>query len=307
MNILQMKYFLTAAACLNFTQAANLLYISQPALSRQISTIEEELEVTLFLRSNRSVELTDSGKFLRDELQKMYDFYMRSIAKAKNIEKGISGELNIGILDGTSVSDLFPWVMDVLGEAFPTVDLKLHYHSFNALAAGLYDGSLDLALTLLFDVKNRDNLKFRVIEKSKDHIVVHRDHPLAAKDYVHLSDLKNETFIMVAMSDSERSATLILDGCQKQGFLPKVKFSPSIQTSMLWVQAGVGVTMLDSRNMLRKYPDIKFLEVDQVSDPSLTAAWHQNNLNPIISIFVDMLIASAQKRYMDFGVEADSK
>jgi DNA-binding transcriptional LysR family regulator len=91
MNILQMKYFLTAAACLNFTQAANLLYISQPALSRQISTIEEELEVTLFTRTNRSVELTECGKFLRDELQKVYDHYARTVAKAKNIERVFPG------------------------------------------------------------------------------------------------------------------------------------------------------------------------------------------------------------------------
>ncbi len=76
---------------------------------------------------------------------------------------------------------------------------------------------------------------------------------------------------------------------------------------MLWVQAGVGVTMFDSRNMLRKYPDIKFLDVDQVSDPSLTAAWHQNNINPIIPIFVDMLIASAEKRYLEFGCWAGDK
>jgi DNA-binding transcriptional LysR family regulator len=131
----------------------------------------------------------------------------------------------VGILDGTCVSDLFPWVMEMLGEAYPTVDLKLHYHSFNGLAAGLYDGSLDLVLTLLFDIRNRDNLKFRVIEKSKDHIVVHRNHPLAEKDFVHLSDLKNETFIIVAMSDSERSANLILEGCRSQGFFPKSSFA----------------------------------------------------------------------------------
>lgn len=58
MNMIQMKYFITAAKCLNFTKAADKLFITQPALSRQIASMEAELNMQLFIRNNRSVRLT---------------------------------------------------------------------------------------------------------------------------------------------------------------------------------------------------------------------------------------------------------
>lgn len=70
MTITQIKYFITAAKCLNFTKAASKLYITQPALSRQISAIEEELNVQLFVRNNRSVKLTPAGMALVEPFER---------------------------------------------------------------------------------------------------------------------------------------------------------------------------------------------------------------------------------------------
>ena len=291
-NMLQIKYFITAANCLNFTQAADLLYITQPALSRQISAMEKELNLQLFIRSNRSVRLTPAGKVLFKDLRNLHSGYERAVERAKNAQQGLSGQLRVGILDGTQVDDLLPPVITFFSKTYPYVEISLEYHSFNALAALLYDGGLDLAITLFFDIQDRFNLRFQVLEKGRDHIAVLRSHPLAARDAIHLSDLRDETLIIVAYNDSAISPKLILDACQAQGFTPKVRFSPSIQTSMLWVQSGLGVAMLDSRNMLRSYPYIKFLDVDQVSDPSLTAAWHQDNANPALPIFLEALSRS---------------
>ena len=293
MNMLQIKYFITAANCLNFTQAADLLYITQPALSRQISAMEKELNLQLFLRTNRSVRLTPAGKVLCEELQHIHADYTRAVERAQSTQHGLSGALRVGILDGTQVDDLLPPVMDLFARQYPYVEISLEYHSFNALASLLYDGGLDLAITLYFDIQDRFNLNFQVLEKGRDHIALLRSHPLAARDFVHLSDLRDETFIIVAYNDSAISPKLILEACQAQGFTPKVRFSPSIQTSMLWVQAGVGVAMLDSRNILRNYLHVKFLDVDQVSDPSLTAAWHQDNSNPALPVFLQALTRRA--------------
>ncbi|MCD8217941.1 MAG: hypothetical protein LUD01_07855 [Clostridiales bacterium] len=102
-----------------------------------------------------------------------------------------------------------------------------------------------------------------------------------------ISDFKDDTFIMVSPEDSETSPRLILDGCKSCGFTPKVKFASSLQEEMLWVEAGVGVCMLDTRNNLYKTPTVRFLDVDQVSDPSLTLAWNVDNYNPMKDIFKD--------------------
>lgn len=295
MNMTQIKYFITAAKCLNFTKAADKLFITQPALSRQISSMESELNMQLFIRNNRSVRLTPAGVVLLEGFEKIYNDYNVTVAKAQNSLQGLSGELNIGVLEGAYVGDLFPDVLQHFAKYYPKVKMNLRNYSFNALVELLYSGRLDVIITLLFDVKNREKMKYEVIEKSNDYIVVHRDHPLADAPFVHLSDFKDETILMVSPEDSEESPKRTIDACKSQGFYPKVKFASSLQEEMLWVQAGVGVCVLDSRNFLYGNDSVRFLKTDQINDPSLTIAWNTDNYNPMRKIFVDNFLHKDKK------------
>ena len=211
MNMIQMKYFITAAKCLNFTKAADKLFITQPALSRQIASMEAELNMQLFIRNNRSVRLTPAAVVLLEGFEKIYNEYNVTVAKALNSFQGLSGELNIGILDGTYVGDLFPGVLKHFANCYPNVKINLQNYSFNALVENLYSSKLDLIITLRFDVEHREKMKYRVIEETRDHVVVHKDHRLANASYVKLSDFKDDTFIMVSPEDSEESPKLIID------------------------------------------------------------------------------------------------
>lgn len=287
MNMIQMKYFITAAKCLNFTKAADQLFITQPALSRQIAAIESELNMQLFVRNNRQVKLTPAAVVLLEEFEKIYHDYNLAIARAANSFAGVSGELNIGILEGAYVGDLFPGALRHFAEFYPQVKINLRNYSFNALIERLYRNDLDLIITLLFDVKYRDKLQYEVIEHTRDFVVVHKDHRLAEAKYVKLSDFKDETILMVSPEDSEMSPKLIIDACKSCGFTPKVKFASSLQEEMLWVEAGVGVCILDTRNSLYKNTSVRFLNVDQISDPSLTLAWNVDHYNPMKEIFKD--------------------
>ena len=287
MNINQIKYFLVAAQCLSFTKAANQLYITQPALSRQIQMMEEELGVILFLRTSRKMQLTPAGVILKERFKNIYDDYNAAVAKARSAYQGLSGELNVGILEGTYVGDLFPNVLKYFSKQYPNVDIKISNYSFGSLIDGINSGTLDLIVTLKFDIENIADVDFRLIQKTRDHIVVHKDHALAKKDSVKLEDLEDEIFIMVSLEDSVESSRLILDAFKRRCVIPKVKFAPSIQAVMLWVQANVGVGMLDSRNIMASSPEVKFLNVEPVSDPSLVLAWNKDTNNPYVPIFYD--------------------
>ena len=287
MNLNQIKYFLVAAQCLSFTKAANQLYITQPALSRQIQMMEEELGVILFLRTSRKMQLTPAGVILKERFKNIYDDYNMAVAKARSAYQGLSGELNVGILEGTYVGDLFPNVLQYFSDHYPNVDVRISNYSFGNLIDGINSSELDVIITLKFDIENLADVDFRVIQKTRDHIVVHKNHPLAKKDYVSLKELEDELFIMVSLEDSVESSRLILDAFKRCGVVPKVKFAPSIQAEMLWIQANVGIGMLDSRNILVSSPEVKFLDVDPVSDPSLVVAWNKDTNNPYVPIFYD--------------------
>ena len=90
MNMIQMKYFITAAKCLNFTKAADKLFITQPALSRQIASMEAELNMQLFIRRQKSVQLTPAGAFLYDKLSALYHEYTDIIHMAQIKAAGYS-------------------------------------------------------------------------------------------------------------------------------------------------------------------------------------------------------------------------
>lgn len=292
MNLTQMKYFITAAKCLNFTQAADKLFITQPALSRQIAAMETELNMQLFVRSSHSLKLTPPGTVLLEEFERIYNDYNLAVARAQGSFAGLSGELNIGILEGAYVGDLFPGVLRYFDEFYSNVKINLRTYSFNALIERLYSGKLDLIISLLFDIEGREKLNYRVIEKTRDHVVVHRNHPLAGRDHVRLSDFREDNFLMVSTEDSEKSPRLIIDVCKNDGFYPKVKFASSLQEEMLWVEAGVGVCILDTRNSLYKNTSVRFLDVDMISDPSLTLAWNTDNYNPLREVFIDNFFLS---------------
>jgi len=289
MNIIQMKYFVTLARCKSFTKASEILFVTQPALSRQITAMEKELNMQLFIRTTRQVKLTPPAEILLTEFERIYNEYNLAVANARNSFQGLSGELNIGILEGTYMGDLFPDILKYLEEYYPNIKINLHTYSFKVLIDKLYQDSLDIIFTLFFDVKDRDMLKYKVIEHTRDHLVVHRNHPLADKKKVRLSDFAEDTFIMVSPEDSVESPKLILDACEISGFTPKVKYASSLSEEMLWVEAGIGVCILDSRNILNMSNNrsVRFLDIDVVSDPSLTMAWHSKHYNPVKEIFIE--------------------
>lgn len=294
MNIYQMKYFLVTAKCLNFSKAADLLYISQPALSKQIKIIEEELGVILFVRNSRHIQLIPPALILQKEFEKIYNDYNIAVAKAQNSYQGLSGTINVGILDGTRVGDLFPGVLKYFSEFFPNVKVDMRNYSFMGLLEKLNSGDLDLIITLKFDVIGRKGIDYRIIEKTRDHVVVHNSHRLSNAKYVKLSDFKDDLFVMVSEEDSVESPKLILDAFKREGVMPKVRFAPSIQAEMLWVQAGVGVCILDTRNIMYDNAEVKFLDVDPISDPSLTLAWNVDNYSPLKQAFIEAFMSDKE-------------
>ncbi|SHI95755.1 LysR family transcriptional regulator [Parasporobacterium paucivorans] len=289
MNMLQVKYFVAVAKSLSFTKAAEQLYISQPSLSRYITKMESELNLQLFLRTGRTVRLTPAGNILYLGLSELYENYYALVEKAQNAQKGLNGILNIGILDEVNVADFMPPIYQYFKEIHPNIELAFHTSTFSKLITDVYNGKLDLIFTVKFEVENRDHLLYQKLEDSKDYIVINRSHPLAEKKNLSLIDLKDEMFVMISPEDNSNSSPLIFQACQKAGFKPKHCFASSLAEQILWVEVGKGVTILDDRTSLKMNPYIKFVEMESDWDPSLVAAWNQENYNPAIPTFLKKL------------------
>lgn len=289
MTLIQIKYFVAVAKCLSFTKAADQLYVTQPALSRQITNMELELNVLLFIRTGRQVKLTPAGQALFVGFSEMYDNYSTLVNDAQNLQKGLNGTLNIGVLDGVNIADFMPIIYSYFLEKYPNVEMTFKYGSFQSLVTDLYSGKLDIAFTLHFNIVNREYLSFKYVEHSYDHIVLNKHHKLASKKNLTLLDCKDEIFVMISPEDNAESSPLIIEACNRVGFKPKYCFASNLYEQMLWVEAGKGITILDNRMELKTNPYIKFVKMKSHWDPSLVAVWNQGNYNPAISIFLEKL------------------
>lgn len=289
MTMIQIKYFTTVAKCLSFTKAAEQLFVSQPALSRHIRNMEEELNIQLFVRTTSGIRLTPAGSTLYLGMLDLYNNYSELVGKACRVQQGLNGSLHIGVLDETNVADFMPQTCGSLRLEHPNVDLNLWTGSFHFLMSELYSGKLDLIFNLQFQVQDKESILYQYVCHSKDYIVISRHHPLAARTHITLEDVREEPFIMISPEDNPESSPLILTRCKKLGFVPTTLYARTLGEQILLISSGMGVSVLDTRSSLRLNPDIKFYEMESDWDPSLVVAWNQNNYNPLISVFLKKL------------------
>lgn len=286
MTMAQIKYFVTVAKCLSFTKAADQLFISQPALSKHIRKMEEELNIQLFVRTSNGIRLTPAGSALYMGMSDMYDNYVDLVEKAEKVQKGLDGSLRVGVLDQTHVSDFMPLVYRFFTENYPNVDLIFTDGSFKDLLSDLYAGNLDMIFTLKFTVENKDSVIYQYVDHSDDYIIMSKHHRLAQQEQVTLDDVKGETFVVISEEDNPESLPLIQAICKEHGFVPQVHVAKTLAEQILWVEAGMGVTILDTRCNIRQNPDIVSYKMESHWDPSLVLAWNQNNYNPLIAVFI---------------------
>ena len=288
MTFLQIEYFLTVAKCLNMSEAAKRLYMTQPTLSRQITAVETELNFPLFYRGKKGLQLTPAGRRLAQRFETILADYRDAVQQARADNPGVSGTLNIGVLDGHMVGDFFPRLLGRFREEHPELMINTQRRSFAALAEGLYDRTLDLAVTMSFDAERRPGLEFCPLERAKNYLVVPAGHPKAALPHPRLSDFRDEVFIVNAPDDCEVARQNILESCGAEGFQPRLKFAPTLEQYMLWVEAGYGVSVLSEKNILSQNPTLRFLDVPHLMDSDIVLAWNQEIRSPAVSVGIQL-------------------
>lgn len=294
MNTTQIKYFLAAARTLNFTEAASQLYISQPALSKQITAIENELNMMLFVRSKKKVRLTPAGAVLLRELPALENHYDDIIRKARIANEGNAGELSIGILEGQMVGDAFTRSFGLFSQTYPNISIRLLRDSFSGLRRQLEDETIDLAITLDFDIAGVPGLHHEILGTCPAIAAVSRNHPLASDPPNRWSQLKGQTFIVIDEKDCFASARMVIEDCKRAGFTPIFKYAPSLETAMLWIEAGLGVGFINTMNNLTMNPNICLLEKLPCKNTYNVLAWKHENINPAIALFTNFILSEDQ-------------
>ena len=145
MELRHLRYFVAVCEALNFTKAAAQLRIAQPALSRQVQDLEDEIGVDLLKRSPRGVTITAEGKLFLEEAREVLKRADESVEKVRALARGEYGELHVGYAPSPTV-EILPPALAAFQKAFPRVRVLLHDLSERELIDGLQDGTLELAV-----------------------------------------------------------------------------------------------------------------------------------------------------------------
>lgn len=248
MTITQLLYVLAVAEHKNFTKAAQNCHVTQPTLSMQVQKLEEELNVQIFDRTKKPIELTSVG-------QKIVSQAKNIVAEAERIndivdqEKGfIGGEFKLGIIP-TIMPTLLPMFLKTYVKKYPKVKLKIEELTTDEIINRLQDGNLDgaIAATPL----QIDSIKERVLYYEPFVGYISPNHRLKFKVQIETSDLDINDMLVLEDGHCFRQGVLNLCKTKKEQELDNFQLeSGSIEMLVKLVNEGMGMTLLPYLNTL---------------------------------------------------------
>ncbi|WP_296702168.1 LysR family transcriptional regulator [Algoriphagus sp.] len=288
MELRHLIYFKAVAEELNFRKAAERLFISQPGLSRQIKQLEEMLEVQLFDRDQKHVELTNAGLYFKNEVDFVINHLDLTRSQLKLIALGKIGELRIGFL-GSASNQILPDLLSKLNAIQPLISTSLEELS-NAMQVEMIEkDKLDLGFVRLASVPS--DLEMKVVLRDSFSLVVPKDHPIQEHDFVSVNQFNEETFVLFSSDYSNLYYEQIIGICRDAGFSPKIRHkSVHALTIFKLVENGMGVAIVPTSLKKGYELNVRFMEIPHIQQfTELSAIWKEANRNPALKQILHLL------------------
>lgn len=287
MNNLQISYFLTICKYNSFTETARRLYVSQPAISKQIFALEDELGMQLFRREYKKIYLTEEGKIFRDAFEKNLATIDEAKRKAYQIKHQNNYALSIAVLQGLEPSDILYPLLQRFEKVHPNVTISLECLAHEKLNSLLRINELDYAITLSQEVKNDKLVCSHDLYSAELAFTMHASHPLYNNPSISKTDLKGQTILVSTTGAKDTSGffNVLLHqwGLDPEQFL----YLSSLDEVISYAASGTGIALLSMQTRFHKY-DFKQIPLAGFQE-TISGAWYYNNHNPALKMLLDIL------------------
>lgn len=250
MDLKRIRNFVTLAEAGSFRRASERLHLAQPPLSVSIQKLEAELGTRLFDRGPAGVTLTMAGEAVLREAKRLLFFERQVVAAAHDAISGIGGTLRIGFV-GTTTFGMLQRLVPAYRAQYPAVELKLQEAPSISIVEQLEHGTLDLGLVRV-PVMASTGATLLPLERESLVAALPRGHFLARRDAIRLKDLAGEAFLMYAEGAATSLRALVMNACQRAGFVPRItQEATQVQTLLALVESGLGIALVPS--VMRRY------------------------------------------------------
>ncbi|MDW8803127.1 LysR family transcriptional regulator [Clostridium sp. A1-XYC3] len=286
MDIRKLEYFLAAVEEGSFTKAALKCYISQTAISQQIASMEQELGLKLFDRSEYRPKLTFSGKSFYQSSKQLVEKYYEAVRKAKLLEQGYHGSISIGIT-GPIEKKFLPPVLRRFSMKYPDINIQMKEKNFSQSVKELEKNTVDVVFGIGHDIEGAKNVEVFPLFTSNICVITAVNHPWHEQSEVYGYDLRNENLIVFSKDFSTVYYQSVVDACRKDGFEPNIeKEADSFDELLLMVSANNGVAIV-SEEVMTQDDNIHMLKLKDTHHKSeYCIARNRTNKKPIIDDFI---------------------
>lgn len=285
-----LRFAITAADCGSFREAAELLSVRHSLVSRAIRDLEHFIGVALFERSSTGVSPTLAGRDVLRTARMVLEQVDSLIVAGKLSRRGERGHLAIGFCTSMSAGNLRATVID-FKKRFPEVELTTAERSRSRLTTALRSGALDV----LIATGEIHSLNNRIAPLWSERILVslQKDHPLAAREVVYWTDLRNETVLLSQYDPGRELEDLLISKLVSSEDRPKIErhdVSRGIIKSL--VSMGLGISLVMESDTGASFAGLAYRELRDGTGSSrigFSAHWRADNDNPALHSFLKLL------------------
>ena len=216
----QLEVFFAIVEYHSLSNAARVLFISQPSLSKTLSRLEENLGVTLFDRSAGVLTLTDAGNFLYSRLKAGYKTMLQAVEEARYSQSHHNRTLNIGLHTSFERSREFQdvWnVLEVYEKANPGICVNEELFEYSELRTALLSGKVDVILTHSIALRDIPELEIKKLRKLRFFVAMSASNPLAASETLDFDKLNDTTFFFVSGTNTKKDIDFCIDRLRNAG------------------------------------------------------------------------------------------
>ncbi|MFD7981470.1 LysR family transcriptional regulator [Streptomyces sp. NPDC059071] len=277
-----LRYFLAVAEELHFTRAAERLYVSQPALSKQIRALERQLGAPLFDRDRHGVRLTDVGTALLPHARAVLAAWDEAEGAVRAAREEARGTLVVGMSTSPGRGGLLPAIRSRFSEAHPRARTRLRQIGWEDPTAGLADGSSDVAFVWL-PLAGAERFRWVVVATEPRLVALPEDHPLAARERIAFAELLDEPFLALPDTGPElRDYWLALDARDGRPPVVGAEIASADETYEALV-GGLGICLVATGNApLLTRGGVVTRPVEGVSESRLALAWRADDTRPLV-------------------------
>ena len=301
MELRHLRYFIAVAEEKHITRAAERLGMQQPPLSQQIRALERELDVQLFRRKPRGVELTDAGSAFLVDARAILAHIDHAFATTKRTARGEQGRISVGFTSSAPFHPFVPRVIRAYREALPLVSLTLEEGGTTELLGYIRDEQIDAAFIRTI-IANREGLIVDLLFHEAMVIALPQEHALArrtsADKALPLKALAGETFIVYRRHTGPGLYDTIMSACTEAGFSPHIgQEAPRIVSTLNLVAAGLGVCLVPESLQRLHMDGVLFRRVSGAVQPKapLYLASRRGETSPAVRNFLELVKRFANK------------